>query len=127
MFSCSVMSNSVTSRTVVHQVPLSGIFQVRILKWVSSYFLRGFSQSRGGICVSISLALQVYSLPLSHWEAQKTMWRSLKNKNKKIELGKKDTGKHGRGGSSMIPIITGQRWVGRQARHCRWLWFPSGD
>ena len=72
----------VTSRTVVHQVPLSGIFQVRILKWVSSFFSGGFSQSRDGICVSMSPALQVGSLPLSHWEAQKATWRSLKKINK---------------------------------------------
>ena len=70
---CSVVQSRPTLCDLMDCGPpsSSGIFQIRILKWASSYFSRGFSQSRDGICVSVSPALQVDSLPLSHWKSRK--------------------------------------------------------
>ena len=50
---CSVMSNSVTPRTVAHQSPLSmGILQARILEWIAMPSSRGSSQPRNRVGVS---------------------------------------------------------------------------
>ena len=47
MLSHSVVSDSATSSTVAHQVPLSmGILQARILEWVAMPSSRGSSQPR---------------------------------------------------------------------------------
>ena len=47
VLSRSVVSDSVTSWTVVHQVPLSmGILQARILEWVAISFSKGSSQPK---------------------------------------------------------------------------------
>ena len=53
LLSRSVVSNSVTSWTVAHQVPLSmGILQARILEWVAISFSRGSSQPKDWTQVS---------------------------------------------------------------------------
>ena len=61
VFSCSVMSDSVTPLTVARQAPLSiGIFQARILEWIAILLSRGSSQP--GI-EPRSSTLQADSLP----------------------------------------------------------------
>ena len=53
MLSHSVMSDSVTPRTVAHQAPLSmGILQERILEGVANPFSRGASQPKNQTRVS---------------------------------------------------------------------------
>ena len=53
MLSHSVMSDSVTPRTVAHQAPLSmGILQERILEGVANPFSRGTSQPKNQTRVS---------------------------------------------------------------------------
>ena len=64
MLSHSVMSNSFAIPwTVAHQAPLS-IFQARILEMGCHFLLQGIFPNPG--IQSVSPALQVDSLPLSH-------------------------------------------------------------